>query len=148
LDYCDPAANNSNFSTKATSSSVAILRTHGINPGFSLWERSIQMGIALINRFLQKKDPLGRPCFRIDVDCCPILYRAMQGGYMYPQAGQGGNPDEPMKGTSHQDFDYSHICDSFRYPFLNIMRLLRTEHEAAKKNLPKSGTKLNPKSLI
>jgi len=137
LDFCDPSGGNSNFSTKETGSSVKILNTYGIHPGTNLWQRSIAIGVAIINRLLTKRDPLGNPCFRIDEDNCPLLVRAFSGGYKYPSKGDDGyGKDEPMKGISKgQDYDYSHVSDSCRYPILNAMRLLRQEYEAPKKAL-------------
>lgn len=146
MDWCDPSGDNSNFSTKATGSSVKILRTHGINPGYKLWERNIEMGLAIMNRLLSKKDSHGGPVFKIDSKWCPILFRAFIGEYRYPEAGQPGyGSNNPLKGDLCGNVD--HPQDSLRYGILNTMKLLRTEHEESKKNLPKSRDP-NPTALI
>lgn len=133
LDFCDPSGDNSNFSTKSTGSSVKIFNTNGIYPGTLLWNRGIAIGLTLINRMLEKRDGRGRSIFKVDKKNCPVLYRAIKGGYRYPNVGESGyGKDEPLKGTVGQEFDYSHIFDSIRYPVMNCMKLLRTEFMRAK----------------
>lgn len=145
LDFCDPSGVNANFGAtwrrngegkaERIGSCVQILHTHGIRPGTILWQRGISIGIALINRFLLKRDHLGNPCFKIDKKNCPILSKAFRGGYAYGEPGESGyNPDnpEPRKGLAHQDFDFSHVVDSSRYCQLNTLRLLKNEYQQAK----------------
>lgn len=152
LDFCDPAGENSSYTAshnsagQKTRNHVDILRTHGITPGSMLWQRGVSKGVAIINRFLAKRDATGRPCFLIDGHACPILKAALSGGYRYPQEGEPGfGGDEPLKGTSHQPFDYSHAADGMRYPLLNILKLMRGEVEQT--NAPtfaKKRKNLNP----
>lgn len=140
LDFCDPAGDASNYSIshnskgQSTKNNVDILRTHGVEPSTLLWQRGIATGIALINRFLAKRDSRGRPCFMIDGKNCPKLLAALGGGYRYPKEKESGfGGEEPLKGLAHQDFDFSHICDSFRYPALNVLKLMKEEFETTKK---------------
>lgn len=140
LDFTDPAGASSNYSAshnnagQKISSCVDILRTHGITPGSLLWQRGIQTGIAIINRFLAKRDSRGNPCFKIDGKNCPKLLAALGGGYRYPKTGEAGfGGQEPLKGLAHQEFDFSHLADAFRYPALNILKLMKEEFEATKK---------------
>ena len=123
-DYGDPSGANSNFSTKDTSSSVRIFQTHGIYPATGLWLRSIQMGVALINRLLDKRDEEGKPVFMVDKKNCPMLYRALCGGYAYPSRGEPGwGKDDPRKGPGPDGIDYSHIC------FIAGTRILTSDGE-------------------
>lgn len=145
LDFVDPAAANSNYSTSKTASSVAIFNTYEIYPGTNLWQRGIQMGLAICNRLLELRDGEGRYCFRIDEEGAPILTIALSGGYRYPSPGESGyGGDVPLKGLSHQDFDYSHSADSWRYGVLNAMQLGRAEHEKNNPNATFRSKNPNP----
>lgn len=131
MDFCDPSGANSNFSTVATGSSVKILNTYGIYPGVHLLDRNVMWGCTLINRLLGKTDKEGQRCFRIDRIGAPRAFRAFAGGYRFPMEGEGGKPDEPLKGVAHQIHDYSHSVDPIRYSIVNTMRLAREEAERA-----------------
>ncbi len=163
LDFCDPSGVNANFGATYRSNSegkaerigscVQILHTHGIRPGTILWQRGIALGVALINRFLGKRDHLGRPCFKLDRKSCPILARAFRGGYAYGEPGESGydpNKPEPRKGLAHQDFDFSHQQDSFRYSAINTLRLLKHEYQQTKEPLfrARETVNLNPERAI
>lgn len=102
-DYCDVAGN----AKTDKGSSVQVLRTYGIFPGFQ--KMGLQESLAVYNRLLKKKDRFGRLIYRIDKTTCPMLYTASLGGYRYPSAGEPGfGGDEPLKGP--QGGDYDHIC--------------------------------------
>lgn len=139
LDFVDPAGANSNYGLshnangQKVGSCVQILQTHGIHPGSLLWQRNVQIGVTLINRFLLKRDKRGQACFRIDTKHCPLLHAAFSGGYRYPSVGEPGyGKDEPLKGVHHGDMDYSHICDPLRYSALNTLKLLKNEYQQTK----------------
>lgn len=152
LSFCDPAGEDGstytashNSAGQKTRNHADILRTHGIAPGSLLWQRGVQKGAAVINRFLQKKTKNGTSCFRIDGHRCPMLTAALSGGYRYPQSGEPGfGGEEPMKGTSHQETDYSHIADAFRYAALNVLKLMKAEFEQTK---PPNFAQRNARSL-
>lgn len=145
LAFADPAGANSNFGatyrrnaegkSERIDSCVKILHTHGIRPGTMLWQRGIIEGTTMINRFLAKRDRTGNPCFRIDRKNCPLTAKGFRGGYAYGEPGETGyDPDSPAprKGLANQDFDYSHLLDSFRYQALNTLRLLKLEYRQTK----------------
>lgn len=157
MDYCDPAGNNSNFGVSRNlkgekiGSCVQILNTHGIRPGTMLWQRGVQIGVTLINRFLAKRDARGQACFKIDAKHCPHLHAAFSGGYRYPQAGEPGfGHDEPLKGEHKGIMDYSHPADAFRYPALNTLKLLKHEYQATKDPLfrQRETVNLNPERAM
>lgn len=139
LDFCDIAGN----AKTATGSSVRVLRSFGIFPGFRAM--GLQESIAIYNRLLEKTDPDGKPIYRIDSEACPMLFVASQGGYRYPSAGEPGfGGDEPGKGPQFGNFD--HIADCARYAKVNCMRLLREEvlSPAARTGVLAVKTALNP----
>lgn len=149
LDFCDPSGDNSNFSTKQTGSSVKIFNTAGIFPGTMLWNRGIAVGITLGNRMMEKTDRHGRPIFMIDKKNCPMLFNALSGGYRYPEPGESGyGKDEPMKGMTSQDFDYSHPADAMRYGWMNCMTLLRAEYERGKNPIKFVARNINPQRRV
>lgn len=119
-DYCDPSGN----AKTATGSSVAVLRSHDIFPGFV--RMGLQESLAVYNRLLEKTDQHGNPVYRIDSDCCPMLYVASSGGYRYPVEGEPGfGGDEPLKGPAGGNYD--HIADASRYAKFNCLRMIREE---------------------
>lgn len=151
LDFCDPAGEASNYSIshnsqgQRTRNNADILRTHGISPSTLLWQRGISTGIAIINRFLAKKDSKGNPCFKVDGKHCPLIVAALGGGYRYPKEKESGfGGEEPLKGLAHQDFDFSHIMDAMRYPALNVLKLMKEDFEATKKPNYMAGPRKNP----
>lgn len=136
-DYCDIAGNQ----MKDTGSSVAVLRTKGIFPGWS--SMGLQQSLAVYNRLLEKRNRFGNLVYRIDKDCCPMLYVASRGGYRYPEEGEpgfGGN--EPLKGPKGGDFD--HIADASRYSKFNCLHLIRSELEAAKASVGALSRRVTP----
>lgn len=125
-DYCDIAGNQ----MKDTGSSVNVLRSYGIYPGWA--KIGLQESIAVYNRLLEKRDPYGNFVYQIDELACPMLYAASMGGYRYPVEGEpgfGGN--EPLKGIAGGDYD--HIADASRYPKFNCLKLIKAEVEALNK---------------
>lgn len=136
LDFCDPAGENRNYSTEKTESCVAILNTHKIYPVSRLWNRSIAVGLTIMNRMLRMKDDDGDYVFQIDKENCPILYKAMAGGYRFPADHEGQKRDEPLKGLMYQSFDYSHLVDPLRYSIMNCFRLARSDQTEGAKGSP------------
>jgi hypothetical protein len=127
-DYCDPAGN----AQTDKGSSVNVLRTYGIYPGFI--RMGLQESIAIYNRLLAKKDAFDKPVYHLDKLTCPQLFVASSGGYRYPVEGEPGfGGDEPLKGPSGGDYD--HVCDASRYAKFNCLKLLRTEAEQSKKSV-------------
>jgi len=127
-DYCDPAGN----ANTDKGSSVKVLRTYGIFPGFI--RMGLQESLAVYNRLLKKTDRFGRLVYRIDKETCPQLYVASSGGYRYPVDGEPGfGGDEPLKGPSGGDYD--HVADASRYAKFNCLRLIREECERAKRSV-------------
>lgn len=132
LHYCDPAGVNSAFTKqielngkKVEQSAVNVMRTHGIYPGMRTTARGLQETIAIVNRFLAKRDKKGHPCFKIDTKGAPLLTQALEGGYRYPVVGEPGyGKDEPLKGDLCENLD--HPADSFRYLCVNVLRLQNT----------------------
>lgn len=121
-DFCDVAGN----ARTDKGSSVAVLHTFDIHPGFS--RMGLQESLSVYNRLLEKRDAAGRLVYRLDKANCPRLYAASLGGYRYPVEGEpgfGGN--EPLKGLAGGDFD--HIADAARYAKYNCLRLLRQSVE-------------------
>lgn len=136
-DYCDIAGNQ----VKDTGSSVAVLRANGIFPGWQAM--GLQQSLAVYNRLLEKRNKFGSLCYRIDKDCCPMLYVASRGGYRYPEEGEpgfGGN--EPLKGPAGGDYD--HVSDASRYAKYNCLRLIRMELETAKASIGALARKVTP----
>ena len=126
LDYCDPAG----AANKDTGSSLKVLGTHGIHPGYS--RVGLAESIALYNRFLEKKDRHGNFVYRLDKNSCPRLHRASSGGYRYAAAGEVGydsNSNQPLKGPKGGNFD--HLADAARYAKMGCLRLLRSDAEKA-----------------
>jgi phage terminase large subunit len=125
-DYCDVAGNQKTDK----GSSIAVLRTYDIFPGFQ--KMGLQESLAIYNRLLEKRDKFGNPVYRIDKATCPMLFNASIGGYRYPVQGEPGfGGDEPLKGPRGGDYD--HIADASRYGKYNCLRLLRKEVEAMNK---------------
>lgn len=135
MDFIDPAGNNRAFTrkinvngAKVDDSPINILRTYGINPGFTYQGRGLQETIAIVNRLLDKRDRNGKPSYRIDVQGCPRLTDALRGEYRYSAPGEPGyeiGKDEPLKGPicNHADG----LSDAARYAKIAIFRMMRSE---------------------
>lgn len=139
-DFCDPAGN----ANTDKGSSVRVLRTYGIFPGFI--RMGLQESLAVYNRLLEKKDRFGNLVYRIDTNDkngCPMLHTASLGGYRYPVAGEPGfGGDEPLKGPAGGDFD--HVADASRYGKYNLLKAIRMEVEQSKKLVGAFSTKEVP----
>lgn len=136
-DFCDPAGN----AKTDKGSSVDVLRTYGIYPGFQ--RSGLQSSLAVCNRLFKEKDKLGRFVYKIDKNTCPQLYIASMGGYRYPTVGEPGfGGDEPLKGPSGGDYD--HVADAARYAKFNSLRLLKMKIEESKKAIGAYGHKPTP----
>lgn len=136
-DYCDIAGNQ----VKDTGSSVAVLRSKGIFPGWMAM--GLQESLAVYNRLLENRNQSNELVYRIDKDSCPMLYVASRGGYRYPEEGEpgfGGN--EPLKGYAGGDYD--HIADASRYAKYNALRLVRQQVAQAKASIGKLAAKTAP----
>jgi hypothetical protein len=147
MDVCDPSGENSNFSTEKTKSSVAIMNTHGIYPATALWNRSVAVGLTIMNRLFMERDEDGDHILKVDKESCPLLYNAFAGGYRYPADGEGQKKDEPLKGLVYQNFDYSHLADPARYIAMNCFRLARSEF-AEKDGKPNFVKRKNPNPTL
>lgn len=136
LDYCDPAGD----ARRDTGRSISVLNSYGIYPGFM--RVGLQESIALYNRLLEKKDPMGRLVYRIDKKCCPMLYEASCGGYRYPSVGEPGfGSDEPLKGEVGGNYD--HVADASRYGKRNALRLLAAEVDPVKATTGRLSNKIS-----
>lgn len=142
LDFCDPAG----AQRGDKGSSIEVMAAHGLFPRYQTRIRSLDTTIAIYNRLLKMRDPLGRPCYQIDPVTCPRLTSALAGEYRYPFQGEGGYlTGEPIKGPAANGAD--HIADAARYPKINLMRLAtKMMDEVAKANSGPLGStrKLNP----
>lgn len=145
LDYCDPAG----AARKDTGSSLAVLATYGIFPGYKTKNRSLKDTIAVYNRLLERKDQFNQNVYRLDRKNCPKLYVATLGGYRYPREGEPGfGKDEPLKGPRGGNYD--HIVDAARYAKINCLRLAKMDQEAKAANVGQLARKwnINPKRRI
>lgn len=128
LDYCDPAG----AAKKDTGSSISVLNTYGIYPGYKFKDRGIPKTIAIYNRLLDLKDHLGFYAYKIDRKNCPVLFAASTGGYRYPKEGEPGfGSGVPLK-----DGFFDHVVDGSRYSKINALRLADMEVE---KPIPHTG---------
>jgi Terminase large subunit, T4likevirus-type, N-terminal len=136
-DYCDIAGNQ----VKDTGSSVAVLRSKGIFPGWKAM--GLQESLAVYNRLLEKRNKYGNLIYQIDKECCPMLYTASRGGYRYPEEGEAGYGGvEPLKGPAGGDYD--HVADASRYGKYNCLRLIREEIEKSKAAIGLLAVKTTP----
>lgn len=123
LDYCDPAGN----AKKDTGSSVAVLNSYGIFPGFKTKDRGIPKTIAVYNRLLATRTTRGEVVYRIDKKGCPVLYAASMGGYRYPKEGESGYGT----GLPKKDGIYDHPADASRYGKINCLSLAKVADSPA-----------------
>ncbi len=141
LDYCDPAG----AARKDTGVSVEVLNANGIYPVWQTRVRSLHTTIAIGNRLMEEKDPMGRYVYRIDKKNCPRLHRAQLGEYRYPFRGEPGcMSGEPIKGPRANGAD--HIADAARYARINCLQLARKMMDDAAKNIT-GPIRIKPRSL-
>lgn len=141
-DAIDPAAANSSFTRQinvngksVAESALNIFRTYGINPVYRTKSRGLIETIGVVNRLFEKRDPAGRPCFRVDRMGCPKLVRGYRGGYRWPTAEEkGAQSDVPVKGLACDNLD--HPQDGARYSKINALRLLNAEIQKAAAPVP------------
>lgn len=130
LDYCDPAG----AQKKDTGSSIEVLNRNGIFPSYQTRVRSLHTTIAIGNRLMETKDPMGRYIYRIDKKNCPRLHRAQVGEYRYPFRGEPGfSAGEPIKGPRANGAD--HIADAARYGRINCLKLAQQIMDEATRNV-------------
>ena len=98
IDYGDPAVTQK----KDTGSTLMELRKLGITMQYRT--SKIEEGVNLIRRMLEQL-VRGEPIIQLDAVGCPILARALAGGYHLDKAGL-----KPVK-----DGFYEHVADAFRY---------------------------------
>jgi len=138
LDFCDPAGANANFGQSVMvgdramkGSSVAILNSHGVFPGVNMFNRTLQVTLAIVNRLMQRRDKKGQTVYKVDKKHCPIMYRALAGEYRYPKVGDPGyGSGAPLKGEICGNVD--HIHDAGRYAKINCLRLVREDYVQTK----------------
>lgn len=97
-DYCDAAGRQ--LSDKSNQTSIEILNSHGIKPGYR--PARIDEGRNIIRKLL--KDGM----LLFDLSCVNMV-KMVQGGYHYPKD-KAGNNEEPEK-----DGYYDHLADALRY---------------------------------
>jgi hypothetical protein len=130
LHYCDPAG----AQKKDTGSSIEVLNSNGFYPVYQTRIRSLHTTIAIGNRLMEIKDPLGRNVYRLDRINCPRLHRAQAGEYRYPFRGEPGySSGEPIKGPRAGGAD--HIADAARYGRINCLQLAHRMMDEMQKNL-------------
>lgn len=103
LHFGDPAVRQK----KDTGSTLALLMAEGIEMRFQLStiEEGVRRGRLLMELLIQ-----GQPALQIDRRYCPLLVRALAGGYHKDKHGE-----KPMK-----DGTYDHLADAFRYGIYNL----------------------------
>lgn len=102
IDFGDPAVDQH----KDTGSTLAMLSSMGVNVNFIRSE--LDQGIRTV-RGVMERIVQGRPQLLIKRLGCPILIRALRGGY--------GTNDQ---GKPIKDGYYDHSCDALRYGIINI----------------------------
>lgn len=106
IDYGDPAA----VQKKDTGSTLGHLHQEGITLRYI--KSFIDDGLRAV-RHLLSRTVRGAPAFTIDRRC-HISIRALEGGYHYPNDGEG-DPAKPVK-----DGYYDHPMDALRYGVVNV----------------------------
>lgn len=106
LDFGDPAAGQK----KDTGSTLAVLANEGIQLRFL--KANIDPGIRSVRLLLSRANK-GSPAFKIHRRVS-ITIRGLEGGYHYPDKGEG-DPSKPVK-----DGYYDHFMDALRYGVTNI----------------------------
>lgn len=103
LHFGDPAVRQK----KDTGSTLLLLREEGIDMRFqtSTIEEGVRRGRLLMELLIQ-----GQPALQIDKRYCPLLVRALGGGYRLDK-----NGNKPVK-----DGTYDHLADAFRYGIFNL----------------------------
>lgn len=130
IDFGDPAVDQH----KDTGSTLQMLSSMGVNVNFI--RSDLDQGIRTVRGVLERIVPGGpgkepRPQLLISRLGCPILIRALRGGYGTNEQGK------PVK-----DGYYDHTCDALRYGIINIYNA-----EGGLKSLPQTSNFYNVTSL-
>lgn len=121
LDYGDPAARQK----KDTGSTLTVLADKGIVLRYRI--TTIEEGLATMRVWMERIID-GEPAVQYDEEGCPILTRALSGGYHLDENGQ-----KPVK-----DGFYDHPVDADRYGFANLFGATGKSRLAALKTMPTS----------
>lgn len=135
--YGDPAGAQQ---TDKGDPTIVIMAKMGIRIGFRKME--INPGLDLI------RDLLGtmrqhRPRLVFDDSNCPILVKAMIGGYHYKQARTG-----MVKPMPNKDGFYDHLVDAFRYALTNICGVYGQDTYNKNQEMPTKIPGMSPKRTI
>jgi hypothetical protein len=103
IDFGDPAVDQH----KDTGNTLELLSNRGVHVNFMHSE--LEEGIRTVRLLLEKLSH-GRALFQFDRKGCPILIRALRGGYGMDKHGR-----KPVK-----DGYYDHLADAFRYGVINV----------------------------
>lgn len=115
--YCDPAGNQGRETTssQSDSTSIQILRTHGINPKFKKF--SVMETTRLLETVFAMTTPTGEPRV-ILTDRCPYLIKCLAGGLRYPDDKVG--LAQTRKIAYVKDDEYDHGGDMLRYMIAHL----------------------------
>lgn len=111
-DYGDPAARQK----KDTGSTLTVLSQNQINLRFQV--STIEDGLRSIRSFLGRLID-GEPAMLYDAEGCPVLIRALKGGYHFPKDSAGQDHRMPVK-----DGYYDHPVDTHRYEVINHLGIV------------------------
>lgn len=117
IDFGDPAVDQH----KDTGSTLHILSTLGVDVNFV--RSDLDESIRQVRLGLERIVKGGRPQLLFSRKGCPILIRALRGGYRMNE-----NGTKPLK-----DQFYDHLADAFRYGYINIF-----DHAGGLKALPQT----------
>lgn len=124
-DFGDPAARQK----KDTGSTLATLTQNGINLRYVI--SGIDEGLRTMRAHMSLLIE-GEPAMLYDPDGCPILVRALKGGYHYPPDSAGQEHRMPVK-----DGYYDHPVDADRYGTVNHFGLVVGQRDVVQ-DLPTS----------
>ena len=108
MDYGDPAARQK----KDTGSTLTVLADKGIHLRFKVGA-TIEEGLGTMRVWLERIID-GEPAILYDEEGCPILTRALSGGYHYDKT------DETMSKKPVKDGFYDHPVDADRYGIVGL----------------------------
>jgi len=126
MDYGDPAARQK----KDTGSTLAVLASKGINLRFKVGvtiEEGLQTMRVWLERLIDKE-----PALQYDEEGCPILVRALGGGYHYDINDKSGTK-KPVK-----DGFYDHPVDADRYGITNLFGVTGRRIQEVVRDYPQS----------
>lgn len=115
-DYCDPAGKQK--SDKAKQTSIEILQSLGVSPGYAEDRRAqIDYGLQLIRYHLKPRESDEIPGILVDPGAL-LLIEAFQGGYHYPEAKEG----KPESEKPEEDGYYEHPMDALRHIAIQVLK--------------------------